>query len=141
MENANSRLEAARSELTRQAGDAGLPSDSEALRQAQASAADAQRTADLLGDAVRRRCQGTISDLTDASHRYHEAVADRQTAETDADSRCVDYAAQAGTLAELTDAVGGEAKEISEQLTSAGEVAQEDARGPQGRAREHHHRA
>ncbi|MDT7788725.1 MAG: hypothetical protein QOF58_7144 [Pseudonocardiales bacterium] len=117
LENANARLEAARSELTRQAGDAGLPSDTEALRQAQAAAAEAQRTADLLGDAVKRRCQGTISDLTDASHRYHEAVADRQTAETDADARCVDYATQAGTLAELTDAVGGEAKEISEQLT------------------------
>ncbi|MEU3645344.1 TIGR02680 family protein [Lentzea sp. NPDC034063] len=118
LENANSRLEAARSELTRQAGDADLSSDTEALRQAQAAAGEAQRTADLLGDAVRRRCQGTISDLTDASHRYHESVADRQTAEADADSRCVDYAAQAGTLAELTDAVGGEAKEISEQLTS-----------------------
>ncbi|HEX8868860.1 MAG TPA: TIGR02680 family protein, partial [Lentzea sp.] len=118
LENANARLEAARSELTRQAGDAGLPSDTEALRQAQAAAGEAQRTADLLGDAVKRRCQGTISDLTDASHRYHEAVADRQTAEADADARCVDYAAQAGTLAELTDAVGGEAKEISEQLTS-----------------------
>jgi uncharacterized protein (TIGR02680 family) len=117
LENANARLEAARSELTRQAGDAGLPSGTEALRQAQAAAGEAQRTADLLGDAVRRRCQGTISDLTDASHRYHEAVADRQTAEADADARCVDYAAQAGTLAELTDAVGGEAKEISEQLT------------------------
>ncbi|WP_434450412.1 TIGR02680 family protein [Lentzea sp. E54] len=117
LENANSRLEAARGELTRQAGDAGLPPDTEALRRAQAAASEAQRTADLLGDAVRRRCQGTISDLTDASHRYHEAVADRQTAEADADSRCVDYAAQAGTLAELTDAVGGEAKEISEQLT------------------------
>jgi len=117
LENAGARLEAARSELTRQAGDAGLPSDTEALRQAQAAAAEARRTADLLGDAVRRRCQGTISDLTDASHRYHEAVADRQTAEADADARCVDYAAQAGTLAELTDAVGGEAKEISEQLT------------------------
>ncbi|WP_439663432.1 TIGR02680 family protein [Lentzea sp. HUAS TT2] len=118
LENANSRLEAARSELTRQAGDADLSSDTEALRQAQAAASEAQRTADLLGDAVRRRCQGTISDLTDASHRYHEAVADRQTAESDADSRCVDHAAQAGTLAELTDAVGGEAKEINEQLTS-----------------------
>ncbi|MCP2249526.1 TIGR02680 family protein [Lentzea aerocolonigenes] len=118
LENANARLEAARSELTRQAGDAGLPSDTEALRQARAAASEAQRTADLLGDAVKRRCQGTISDLTDASHRYHEAVADRRTAEADADTRCVDYAAQAGTLAELTDAVGGEAKEISEQLTS-----------------------
>ncbi|SMD22101.1 TIGR02680 family protein [Lentzea albidocapillata] len=117
LENANSRLEAARGELTRQAGDADLSSGTEALRQAQAAAAEAQRTADLLGDAVKRRCQGTISDLTDASHRYHEAVADRQTAEADADSRCVDHAAQAGTLAELTDAVGGEAKEISEQLT------------------------
>ncbi|GGU66671.1 TIGR02680 family protein [Lentzea flava] len=117
LEDANARLEAARSELTRQAGDAGLPSDTEGLRQAQAAASEAQRTADLLGDAVRRRCQGTISDLTDASHRYHEAVADRQTAEADADARCIDYAAQAGTLAELTDAVGGEAKEISEQLT------------------------
>ncbi|WP_329787659.1 TIGR02680 family protein [Lentzea sp. DG1S-22] len=118
LEDAGSRLEAARSELTRQAGDAGLPADTEALRQARAAAGEAQRTADLLGDAVRRRCRGTISDLTDASHRYHEAVADRQTAEADADSRCVDHAAQAGTLAELTDAVGGEAREISEQLTS-----------------------
>ncbi|GLY54706.1 TIGR02680 family protein [Lentzea sp. NBRC 102530] len=118
LEDAQSRLEAARSELTRQAGDADLSSDTEALRAAQAAAAEAQRTADLLGDAVKRRCQGTISDLTDASHRYHEAVADRQTAEADADSRCVDHSAQAGTLAELTDAVGGEAREISEQLTS-----------------------
>ncbi|MDX3664303.1 TIGR02680 family protein [Streptomyces sp. ID05-26A] len=118
LEDAGSRLEAARGELTRQAGDADLSSDTEALRQAQSAAAEARRTADLLGDAVKRRCQGTISDLTDASHRYHEAVADRQTAEADADTRCVDYAAQAGTLAELTDAVGGEAKEISEQLTS-----------------------
>ncbi|MFD5824948.1 TIGR02680 family protein [Lentzea sp. NPDC060358] len=118
LEDAGSRLEAARSELTRQAGDAGLPPDTEALRQAQAAAGEAQRTADLLGDAVQRRCQGTISDLADASHRYHEAVADRQTAEADADSRCVDHAAQAGTLAELTDAVGGEAREISEQLKS-----------------------
>ncbi|WP_237048099.1 hypothetical protein [Lentzea guizhouensis] len=34
LENANSRLEAARTELTRQAGDSGLPADTEALRQA-----------------------------------------------------------------------------------------------------------
>ncbi|SEQ10446.1 TIGR02680 family protein [Lentzea xinjiangensis] len=132
LENAQSRLEAARSELTRQAGDAGLPSDTEGLSRARAAAAEAQRTADLLGDAVRRRCRSTISDLTDASHRYHEAVADRQAAEADADSRCVDHAAQAGTLAELTDSVGGEAREISEQLTrleSSRRKVREDLKG------------
>ncbi|GLZ35878.1 hypothetical protein Lesp02_80650 [Lentzea sp. NBRC 105346] len=118
LDSASARLEAAQSELTRQAGDAGLPAESEGLRHAQQAAAEAQRTADRLGDAMQRRCQGTISDLTDAAHRYHEAVQDRETAEADADARCVDYAAQAGTLAELTDAIGGEAREIAGQLTS-----------------------
>ncbi|TWP49356.1 TIGR02680 family protein [Lentzea tibetensis] len=118
LDTAATRVEAARGELVKQAGDAGLPADSDGLRHAQSAAAEAQRIADRLGDAMRKRCQGTISDLTDAAHRYHESVQDRETAESDADARCVDYAAQASTLAELTDAIGGEAREIAGQLTS-----------------------
>ncbi|CCH28282.1 TIGR02680 family protein [Actinosynnema sp. NPDC047251] len=119
LDTAQSRGEAAQGEVVRQAGDAGLPATTEGLRQAQSAAAEAQRTADRLGDVLRRQCQSTVTDLTDAAHRYHAAVADRVAAEADAEARCVDYATQAGTLAELTDAIGGEAREIADQLSAA----------------------
>ncbi|ROP38319.1 SbcC/MukB-like Walker B domain-containing protein [Saccharothrix texasensis] len=115
---AQARGEAAAAEVVRQAGDAGLPATTDGLHQAQQAAAEAQRTADRLGDVLRRQCGGTVADLTDAAHRYHAAVADRGAAEADAEARCVDYASQASTLAELTDAIGGEAKEIADQLST-----------------------
>ncbi|PSL54441.1 putative exonuclease SbcCD C subunit [Saccharothrix carnea] len=115
---AQARGEAAAAEVVRQAGDAGLPATTDGLQQAQQAAAEAQRTADRLGDVLRRQCRGTVADLTDASHRYHAAVEDRVAAEADAEARCVDYASQASTLAELTDAIGGEAREIAEQLST-----------------------
>ncbi|ONI86047.1 TIGR02680 family protein [Saccharothrix sp. ALI-22-I] len=115
---AQSRGEAAAAEVVRQAGDAGLPATTEGLHQAQQAAAEAQRTADRLGDVLRRQCQSTVADLTDATHRYHAAVEDRGAAESDAEARCVDYASQASTLAELTDAIGGEAREIADQLST-----------------------
>ncbi|NUU22541.1 MAG: TIGR02680 family protein, partial [Streptomycetaceae bacterium] len=71
-----------------------------------------------LGDVLRRQCRSTVADLTDATHRYHAAVEDRVAAEADAEARCVDYASQASTLAELTDAMGGEAREIADQLST-----------------------
>ncbi|GAB2991203.1 SbcC/MukB-like Walker B domain-containing protein [Saccharothrix stipae] len=115
---AQARGEAAAAEVVRQAGDAGLPATTDGLRQAQQAAAEAQRTADRLGDVLRRQCRGTVADLTDATHRYHAAVDDRVAAEADAEARCVDYASQASTLAELTDAIGGEAREIAAQLST-----------------------
>ncbi|MEU7527933.1 TIGR02680 family protein [Saccharothrix sp. NPDC042600] len=118
LESAQVRGEAAHAEVVRQAGDAGLPATTEGLRQAQDAAAEAQRTADRLGDVLRRQCRATLADLTDAGHRYHSAVEDRVAAEADAEARCVDYATQASTLAELTDAIGGEAKEIATQLST-----------------------
>ncbi|WP_199441474.1 TIGR02680 family protein [Umezawaea beigongshangensis] len=118
LEGALARAEAARTDLARRVGEAGLPTGSDGLRQAQQAAAEAQRTADRLGDVLRRRCRGAVADLTDAVHRYHAAVADREAAEADAEARCVDLATQAAALTELTDAVGGEAREISAQLTS-----------------------
>lgn len=118
LESAQVRGEAAHAEVVRQAGDAGLPATTEGLRQAQDAAAEAQRTADRLGDVLRRQCRATLADLTEAGHRYHSAVEDRVAAEADAEARCVDYATQAATLAELTDAIGGEAKEIATQLST-----------------------
>lgn len=111
-----SRWQATTAELLRQAGDAGLSPRSDDLRQAQQSAAEAQGAAERLGEALRQRCRGTVEDLVDANHRYHSAVADRTTAEVEADQKCAEYAAQAGTLSELTGAVGGEAKEIAARL-------------------------
>ncbi|GAA1306848.1 SbcC/MukB-like Walker B domain-containing protein [Saccharothrix xinjiangensis] len=115
---AETRNEAARGALVRQAGDAGLPATTEGLREARAAAAEAQRTADRLGDVLGRQCRGTVADLTDAGHRYHAAVEDRVAAEAEAESRCQDYATQASALAELTDAIGGEAREIADQLST-----------------------
>ncbi|WP_367132080.1 SbcC/MukB-like Walker B domain-containing protein [Saccharothrix sp. HUAS TT1] len=115
---AQARGEAAAADVVRQAGDAGLPATTDGLQQARQAAAEAQRTADRLGDVLRRQCRGTVVDLTDAAHRYHAAVEDRVAAEADAEARCVDYASQASTLAELTDAIGGEAREIADQLST-----------------------
>ncbi|MCE7008356.1 TIGR02680 family protein [Kibdelosporangium philippinense] len=110
------RWQATTADLLRQAGDAGLSPRSEDLRQAQQAAAEALGAAERLAEALRQRCRGTVEDLVDATHRYHTAVADRTTAESDADQRCAEYAAQAGTLSELTGSVGGEAKEIAARL-------------------------
>ncbi|WP_033442702.1 TIGR02680 family protein [Saccharothrix sp. NRRL B-16314] len=117
LEAAQARYEASRAAVVRQAGEAELPADTEGLRSAQGDAAEAQRIADRLGDVLRRQCQATVRDLTDATHRYHAAVDDRVAAESEAEARCRDYGTQASTLAELTDAIGGEAREIAEQLS------------------------
>ncbi|GAB3872065.1 hypothetical protein GCM10029964_009800 [Kibdelosporangium lantanae] len=110
------RWQATTADLLRQAGDAGLSPRSEDLRQAQQSAAEALGAAERLAEALRQRCRGTVDDLADATRRYHAAVEDRVTAEAEADQRCGEYASQAGTLNELTGAVGGEAKEIAARL-------------------------
>jgi uncharacterized protein (TIGR02680 family) len=110
------RWQATTADLLRQAGDAALSPRSDDLRQAQQAAAEALGAAERLAEALRQRCRGTVEDLVDATHRYHAAVADRTTAEGEADQRCAEYATQAGTLNELTGAVGGEAKEIASRL-------------------------
>ncbi|MGM1058874.1 TIGR02680 family protein [Saccharothrix sp. Mg75] len=129
------RTEAAHAAIVRQAGDAGLPATTDGLRDAQHAAAEAQRTADRLGDVLRRQCAGTVADLTDANHRYRAAVDDRVAAEADAEARCLDYATQASTLAELTEAIGGEAREVAEQLAQL-ERSRRDTRDELKRVRE-----
>ncbi|GAA2696448.1 MULTISPECIES: TIGR02680 family protein [Actinosynnema] len=115
---ARARDAAARAEVVQEAATAGLVAETEALRQAQQAASDAQRTADRLGDVLRRQCGGTLADLADAAHRYRVAEQDRVAAEQDAEERCSDHAAQAATLSELADAVGGEAREVADQLAA-----------------------
>lgn len=135
LEEVEARCEAARAALVRQAGDAGLPATTEGLREARAAAAEAQRTADRLGDVLGRQCRGTVADLTDAGHRYHAAVDDRVAAEAEAEARCLDYATQASALTELTDAIGGEAREIADQLSTL-ERSRRDMRAEIKRVRE-----
>jgi predicted nucleic acid-binding Zn-ribbon protein len=123
-EAARQRWQAAHADLVRQATEAGLGTateaesgpEAEALRQAGQAASEAQRTAEKLAEVLARQCAGAVDDLLDGVHRYHSAVADREAAEAEADERCAEYGTQAAALAELTDAVGGEAREVAGQL-------------------------
>ncbi|GAA3870816.1 TIGR02680 family protein [Saccharothrix violaceirubra] len=108
--------EATRADLERDAGDAGLPAGAESLRQAGHRATGVAADADRLADLLRHRCATAIGDLAEAAERHRVAVADRAEAEATADRRCADYASSAATVAELVEAVGGEAQEINDQL-------------------------
>ncbi|MGX7825092.1 TIGR02680 family protein [Actinokineospora sp. 24-640] len=113
---ADGRLKAAAGELARDAGEAGLATDTETLRAAHRSAAGLRDLAASLRDALGRRCAGTVRDLADAMHDYHAAVADRESAEAVAEEQCVEFHREAAALAELTAAVGGEAVRVQGQL-------------------------
>ncbi|GDY33111.1 TIGR02680 family protein [Gandjariella thermophila] len=113
---AERRWQARHAELVRDAAAAGLPAEVDALRVAEQAAAEVERDAAALGEALRQRCRGTVEDLVDAVHRYHAAVADREDAERTAGERCAEYADRAARLEQLTAAVGGEAQQIAEQL-------------------------
>ncbi|MDQ3579779.1 MAG: TIGR02680 family protein, partial [Actinomycetota bacterium] len=114
---AEGRLGAMASELSRDAGEAGLPADTDSLRQAHRAATQARAGAESLRDALAKRCVGTVRDLVEALHDYNAAVADRTTAEQVADEKCVSFHREAAALAELTVAIGGEAEEVARQLT------------------------
>ncbi len=116
-EAAQGRWEAARGELARHAGAAGLSSPTtEALRQARQATQDAQHSAERLAEALRRQCRNTLNDLVTAGHTHQAAIADRTTAEREAEARCRSYVAGAARLAELSKAVGGEAKQVADTL-------------------------
>ncbi|MGW5054243.1 TIGR02680 family protein [Actinokineospora sp. NPDC004072] len=115
---ADGRIKAAEAELARDAGAAGLATDTEALRAAHRSAAGLRDLAASLRDALGRRCTATVRDLADALHDYHAAVADREAAEAVAEEQCVEFHREATALAELTSAVGGEAERVQGQLAA-----------------------
>ncbi|MFC7341975.1 TIGR02680 family protein [Saccharopolyspora griseoalba] len=111
------RWQAARAELVRAAGEAGLPAETQALEAAHRAATDARAAIDALREAIESRCLPTLTDLRDVSLHHDVAVADRMEAEAQAERRCAEYAEQATGLSELTSAVGGAAQEISEKVS------------------------
>jgi hypothetical protein len=117
-EAAERRWQARQAEVIRDATEAGLPAEVDALRRAEQTAAEAERDAGALRESLRQRCRGTVEDLVDAVRRYHAAVTDREDAERTAGERCAEYADRAARLEQLTAAVGGEAQQIAEQLAA-----------------------
>ena len=73
------RFAAVRTELAQDAAEAGLPADTEALRQANAAATEARTSAQQLREALTRRCAGTVRDLADALHDHAAAAEDRDS--------------------------------------------------------------
>lgn len=114
---ADGRVKAMETELAQDAGAAGLPADTEALRQAHRAATQARGAAESLRDALAKRCAGTVRDLVEALHDHNAAVDDRDTAEAVANEKCVAFHREAAALAELTSAIGGEAEGVARQLT------------------------
>ncbi len=113
---ADGRVAAMATELAQDAGAAGLPPETDALRQAHRAATEARGSAESLRDALAKRCAGTVRDLVEALHDHGAAVDDRTGAERVADDKCVAFHREAAALAELTSAVGGEAEQVSRQL-------------------------
>ncbi|MBP2473901.1 uncharacterized protein (TIGR02680 family) [Crossiella equi] len=109
---------AVHSELTSSATEAGLAADTSALEQAHRAAEQVRGTVESLREALAERCAGSVRQLAEAQHNHRVAVADREQAEAQAESRCAEYAEQAAALAELTSAIGGEAKEVAAQLAT-----------------------
>lgn len=117
-EQARQRWQAAHADLVRAAGEAGLPAETQLLQAANRAANDALTCLDLLREAVETRCLPTVAELRDICLHHDVAVADRMEAESQAEQRCAEYAEQAAALAELTAAVDGEAKDITERASS-----------------------
>ena len=117
-EQARQRWQAAHADLVRAAGEAGLPAETQLLQAANRAANDALTCLDLLREAVETRCLPTVAELRDICLHHDVAVADRMEAESQAEQRCAEYAEQAAALAELTAAVDGEAKDITERVSS-----------------------
>ena len=113
---AEQRLEAARAELVRAAGEADLPPDTQALEHAHRAATEAREAIESLREVVESRCLATLADLRDLALHHDAAVADRMAAEQQAEQRCTEFAEQAAGLAELNEAVGGEAREIADKV-------------------------
>ena len=115
-EAADQHSEAAQVDLTQTAAEAGLPADTDTLQAANRAATSARRSAEALRDTLISRCVSTVRDLVDALHDHQAASDDLEDAATAAEARCAEFAREAGALAELTSAVGGEASEVAGQL-------------------------
>ncbi|MEV6609264.1 TIGR02680 family protein [Kutzneria sp. NPDC051319] len=116
------RWHAARAELVQSASEAGIglgdTVDTEALDRANRAASEARVAAEQLAEALAGRCARTVIDLIDAMQHHHAALTDRSEAESSADALCVEYADRSHGLAELSSAIGGEAEEVSRQLSA-----------------------
>ncbi|MFR9729508.1 TIGR02680 family protein [Saccharopolyspora sp. MS10] len=119
------RWQATRAELVRAAGEAELPPETQALEQANRAASEARSAIEALREVVESRCLTTLADLRDLALHHDAAIADRMEAESQAERRCAEHAEQAAGLAELSEAVGGQAQEISGKV---GELERERAR-------------
>ncbi|MCX2731816.1 TIGR02680 family protein [Saccharopolyspora sp. NFXS83] len=125
LDQTDQRWQATRSELVRAAGEAELPPETQALEHANRAATEARSAIDALHEVVESRCLATLADLRDIALHHDAAVADRMEAESQAEQRCAEHTEQATGLAELSDAVGGAAQEISGKV---GELERERAR-------------
>ncbi|HEY0501449.1 MAG TPA: TIGR02680 family protein [Kutzneria sp.] len=116
------RWHAARAELVQSASEAGIglgdTVDTEALDRANRAASEARVAAEQLAEALAGRCARTVIDLIDAMQHHHAAMTDRTEAESSADALCVEYADRSHAMAELSSAIGGEAEEVSRQLSA-----------------------
>ncbi|HEY2696423.1 MAG TPA: TIGR02680 family protein [Pseudonocardiaceae bacterium] len=114
---ADDRHQAGQAELMQTAAEAGLPADTETLYQANQAAVAARGSAEQLRDTLVGRCVRTVSDLADALHDHQAAVDDLEDAARAADERCAEFAREASALSDLTSAIGGDAEEVSGQLS------------------------
>lgn len=129
------RFSAARSQLEKEAADAGVPSETVPLREARQSAVDARRAAVSLRQALRANVDATLDELRDAAAHAAEAEAARQAAEERAESDCDDYANQLAAHEEAAAAAGAEAEEVRGTVAEL-ERARTRARTERGRAAE-----
>ncbi|HEX4225080.1 MAG TPA: TIGR02680 family protein [Pseudonocardiaceae bacterium] len=114
---ADDRHQAGTAELMQTAAEAGLPADTETLHQANQAAVAARGSAESLRDTLIGRCVRTVADLADALHDHQAAVDDLDDASRSAEERCAEFAREAGALSDLTSAIGGDAEEVSGQLS------------------------
>jgi uncharacterized protein (TIGR02680 family) len=116
-ETAEQHHEATQVELTQTAAEAGLPADTETLQSAHRAAVAARGSAESLRDTLIGRSVSTVRDLTDALHDHTAAIDDLGDAADAAEAQCAEFAREAAALAELTQAIGGEAEQVAAQLS------------------------
>ncbi|AOS65208.1 TIGR02680 family protein [Actinoalloteichus hymeniacidonis] len=112
------REQAVAAELARAGAASGLSSDSVELAAARQAADQAGQTIERLSESLTQRAIRTVADLAESLRHLHSATEDRVDSERQADRSCGSYLEQATALTELTDAVGREAGEVAELLST-----------------------
>ncbi len=115
---AEERWQASRSELVREAGEAGLSPDATALDAAHRAATEVRSAIGTAREAIEARCLTALADLRETWLHHDAAVADRMEAESQADRRCTEFAEQAASLRDLTATVGDEGREIADEVAA-----------------------